>query len=69
MKGKLVQALVILFTFGAIVLSTILIANAIEREVVYASTLKMGAFSDIHSNPFYDPNISNEWYCRDAVPS
>lgn len=69
MKGILIQAVVILFTVGATVLSTILIANAIEKEVVYVSTLKMGAFSDIHANPFYDPNITNEWYCIDKVPN
>jgi len=44
-------------------LSVYLVTEASEPQP-YKSSLKMGAFSDVHAEPRYDPDTSNLLFCK-----
>lgn len=63
MRGLIIQAGVLLSAVGVIIITTYLVTKSSGPEQ-FESHLKFGAFSDIHSEPYYDPTVSNEKYCR-----
>ena len=48
-------------------MGAVLIANKDTKDEVLISHLKMGAFSDLHIEPKYDPKISNLKFCKEGT--
>ena len=59
----LVQSAAVIFTFGLMGLSVYLLTEASEPKQ-YISSLRFGAFSDIHADFRYDPETSNDFFCK-----
>jgi len=63
MRGVIIQVSTLLATFGIVILGTYIVALNSKPEE-FLKSLRMGAFSDVHAEPRYDPNVSNERYCK-----
>lgn len=63
-SDKLIQGGVALVTLGIALGVTKLAVYYVMKDNELHADFVMGAFSDIHAESLYDPNTSNEQYCK-----
>jgi hypothetical protein len=59
----LIQSATVISTFLLMGISVYLLTDASEPKK-YTSSLKFGAFSDIHAEARYDPETGNDFFCK-----
>ena len=59
----MIQSATVIFTFVLMGASVYLVTEASEPKK-YLTSLKFGAFSDVHAEANYDPDIGNDLFCK-----